>query len=319
MELHNVGPLSTFTHNLAHSSPAEMIHIVQSSPTLTHTTSHTHSDVPVPTLELPSASSTPFLVRSSCIWELPGDEMIGEGSTDEGDTDNEMLSPDRTAESFYSCQTSNTEEDGIVRSCTSTPSTCAHCRACSHSGENIWQQADEENKRGDDSRDNNVIVWSESSFLADNSGCSSDTIYMGLTEPWANIFQPHDREQEQLESNGPLPPHMLTSEVKVLEGEANTHLSGAGIDDKTNFGVKTLDGDKMGVCSMPHPRKAICSDAAGKAFQIKPEKEMGREVQQQCGANTCTEERQTRQTVSINPCPLTTKYPGTGKCPIRTP
>lgn len=151
VELRNVGPSSTFTHNFAHSRPAEMIHIVQSSPTLTHT----HSDVPVPALELPSASSTPFLVSSSCIWELPGDEMIGEGSTDEGDTDNEMLSPDRTAESFYSCQTSNTEEDGIVRSCTSTPSTCAHChtsRASSHSGENIWQQADEENKGGDDSR-----------------------------------------------------------------------------------------------------------------------------------------------------------------------
>lgn len=174
-------------------------------------------------------------------------------------------------------------------------------------------------KEENDSRDDNVIVWSESSFLADNSGCSSDTIYMGLTEPWANIFQPHDREQEQLESNGPLPPHVLTSGVKVLEGEANIHLSGAGIDEKTHFGVKTLHGDKMGVGSMPHPRTVTCSDAAGKAFQMKPEEEMGREVQQQCGANTCTARRQTRQAVSINPCPLTTEYTGTGKCPIRTP
>lgn len=303
-----------------------MIHIVQSSPARSHTTSHTHSAVSVTTLELPFASYTSSLASSPCIWGLPGHEMIGEGNTAEGDTDNEMFSPDRTTESFYSCQTSNTVEDSIERSwrsCISTPSTCAHCHASqdsSHSGENIWLQGEEENKGGDDSGDNKVIAWSESSFLADSSGCSIDTIYMGLTKPWANTFQPQDRGQKPLETcNGPLQPHFLTAEVKLQEGEANVDPSGAGTDEITTFELKTLEGDKVGVGSTPHLGTATPFDAAGRAFQIKAEEEMGTEVQEQCGANTCADERQTGQitAVSINPCPLSTKYTGTGKCGIR--
>lgn len=241
--------------------------------------------------------------------------MIGEGNTAEEDTDSEMLSPDSNTESFYTCQTSNTVEDCIGRRCISTPSTCVHYHTSqdsSHSGENIWQQGEEENKGGDDSRDK-VIVWSESSFLADSSGFSGDTIYMALTKPSANTFQFQDRAQEQLATcNGPLPPHILMAEVKLQEGKENIYPSGPATDEITTFKLKTLEGDKVGVGWMPSLRTVDCFDAAGRAFQIKPEEGMVTE-QEKCGANTCTDERQT----AVGTNPLTTEDTGKLKWGIR--
>lgn len=78
---------------------------------------------------------------------------------------------------------------------------------------------------------------------------------MGLAEPCEAIFQPPDREDDQLETDcGPLPPHMLREEVKILEGVANGDLSGAGVDDCRG---KVYEKDKVGVGKMPTPGAAL--------------------------------------------------------------
>lgn len=93
---------------------------------------------------------------------------------------------------------------------------------------------------------------------------------MGLSEPCEAIFQPPDREHDQLETDcGPLPPHMLREEVKILKGG---DLSGAGMD---GCGGKVSEKDKMGVGKMPNPRAEPCSDAAGETFQTEAEEEVG--------------------------------------------
>lgn len=138
--------------------------------------------------------------------------MIEKGSAYEGETDHEM-----STESFYSCQSSSTEDDSVAWSCISTTSTSAHCdtsQDSSHSeeyGENVWQQGDEEDKGRD------------SSVLAN----STDVIYCG------------DEEQEQLEtSNG--------------QGGVDSDLSGGGIDEKIHLGGEILDKVKMRVGRTPH-------------------------------------------------------------------
>ncbi|KAE8284561.1 Tudor and KH domain-containing protein Tudor domain-containing protein 2 [Larimichthys crocea] len=123
--------------------------------------------------QLPFPSSASYPGSPLCIRELSSDEMIEKGSAYEGETDHEM-----STESFYSCQSSSTEDDSVAWSCISTTSTSAHCdtsQDSSHSeeyGENVWQQGDEEDKGRD------------SSVLAN----STDVIYCG------------DEEQEQLET-----------------------------------------------------------------------------------------------------------------------
>ncbi|XP_019126918.1 tudor and KH domain-containing protein isoform X2 [Larimichthys crocea] len=214
-QLHTVSPSSTFTHSFAHSSPAKMIHMVQSSPTQTHATSRAHSHISVPALtnsQLPFPSSASYPGSPLCIRELSSDEMIEKGSAYEGETDHEM-----STESFYSCQSSSTEDDSVAWSCISTTSTSAHCdtsQDSSHSeeyGENVWQQGDEEDKGRD------------SSVLAN----STDVIYCG------------DEEQEQLEtSNG--------------QGGVDSDLSGGGIDEKIHLGGEILDKVKMRVGRTPH-------------------------------------------------------------------
>lgn len=77
-------------------------------------------------------------------------------------------------------------------------------------------------------------------IAADNSGCSSDITYMGLTEPCGDIFQRDERKQDLETINGPLPPHMLTAEVKIIEGGVNGALNGAGMEEKTFFGGKNI-------------------------------------------------------------------------------
>lgn len=143
---------------------------------------------------------------------------------------------------------------------------------------------------------------------------SSDVIYMGLTEPCGDVFQPNDREHDQLET----PPHMLTAEAKIPEGGANSNLGGAGMDEKTNVGGKILDKAKIGVGAMA-PR----FDAAGEEETDRsPEHDVisGQDsnggVQQKCGTNTFTDKRHTGRIAafSINPCLFTTNDTGTGRC-----
>lgn len=122
---------------------------------------------------------------------------------------------------------------------------------------------------------------------------------MVFTEPWGN------KEQDQVKtSNRLLLPHMRIRDLP--EGEVNVDKSVAGIDETKDLGVKTLYGNETEVSSVPLPNTT--SSLAGKACQIKPEKETGGEKRVRGGTNAYTDKMLTD--VCIKPHLLTTEYMG---------
>lgn len=194
-EHHNFSPSPLFPQSFSQSGSSKMI--VQSSPTCLRARC---SAAPVLAFPFPSFASS--LASSSRISRLPQSNA-------------DIVFPDGTSESFYSCLTSNTADDTYI---------------FSHpfqSLDYIWQP-------GDDDIEDKMIFYSQQSC-----SCSSNTIYTDFAESERN------GEENQLETNVSCQ-QTITELAREQCGDVHT---GVLLTDVSSVPTKHTG---KGKCSVPH-------------------------------------------------------------------